>query len=57
MRKALIPVVDADIKMAALMFSFEHFFDRQQYVNALEILPSVLACIESSDADPDTERG
>ena len=24
--KALIPVIDADIKLAALMFSFEHFF-------------------------------
>lgn len=45
-RKALIPVVDADIKLAALMFAFENFYQRQQYISALHLLPSVLACID-----------
>ena len=55
-RKPLTSVVDTDVKLAALMFSFENFYNRQQYVNALEILPSVLACIENSDVDPEIER-
>jgi len=56
-RKSLIPVVAVDIKLAALLFSFEHFFNRQQYVNALEVLPNVLAYVDNSYIDPIIERG
>jgi len=54
-RKTLATVIDADIRLAALMFYFEALYNRQHYVNAMKILPSVLACIESSDVDPRVE--
>jgi len=44
-------VTDADIKLAALMFYFEHLFNRQQYVNMLSLMPLILACIESNDVE------
>lgn len=55
-REDLIPIIDADIKLAALMFSFEHFFNRQQYTKALEILPSILAYLKNGDIAPESER-
>ena len=56
-RPTLINVTVNDVRLAALIFAIENFYIRQQYVNALELLPSVLACIENGDFDPGTERG
>ena len=56
-RMALTSVIDTDIRLAALTFYFETLYNRQQYMNALEILPSMLTCIENSDVDPAIERG
>jgi hypothetical protein len=56
-RPALIDVTVTDVHLAALIFAIENFYNRQQYVNALELLPLVLSCIGNGDVDPGMERG
>lgn len=48
-RKEMLTVINTDVRLAALMFSFEYFFNRQQYVKTLDIISSVLICIENLD--------
>jgi len=50
-RSTLIGVSVADVRMAALMFSFENFYNRQQYVNALDMIPTILASMEINIMD------
>jgi hypothetical protein len=54
-RPALLDVAVRDLKIGALMFAFEQFYNRQHYVNALELLPSVFECTEHSDVDSGLE--
>lgn len=50
-RPSLIDVAVSDMRLAALTFAFKQFYSRQQYVSALELLPSVLKNIEHVDAN------
>jgi len=45
-RKALTSIDDADVRLAALVFSMENFYNRQRYVNALDLLPAVIGCLD-----------
>ena len=49
-REDLIPVIDTDIKLAALMFFFEHAFKYRKYDQALETVASIIVCLENGDA-------
>jgi hypothetical protein len=44
-RKSLVSVTEADIKLAALMYAFEIFYRKQKYLNAIDLLPAVIANI------------
>jgi len=50
-RKDLVLVSGADVKLAALMFSFEYLFIRQQYVKALALLPTIIECFDADGED------
>jgi hypothetical protein len=56
-RPALADVSVKDVRMAALMFAFEQFYNKQKYTEALGLLPSMISCIERSDINTDIERG
>ena len=43
--KNLTDINKNDIKLAALLFSFEQYYNRQQYFKALDVLPFVLLCV------------
>jgi len=49
-RSTLAYISVRDLRLSALTFSFEQLYNRQKYISALELLPSVLSCIESCDA-------
>jgi len=45
-RPALAGVTIEEVRLAALMFAFERFYERQRYVSAIELVPSILECVE-----------
>lgn len=47
-RKTLARVSIEEVRLAALMFAFERFYERQRYVSAIELLPVILECLDSA---------
>jgi len=46
LRPELLSVTAMDVKLSALMFSFESMYNRQKYSNVLDLLPRILECID-----------
>lgn len=47
-RPALAGVTIEEARLAALIFAFISFYERQSYVSAIELLPEILECVESA---------
>lgn len=39
-----------DVKLAALMFAFEYYYLKQQFVQAMEMLPLIVVCLDKIEA-------
>ncbi len=55
-RKTLHWITEADVKLAALMFAFEYYYQRQLFIEVLSLLPVILVNIENGDADVDSDN-
>ncbi|MEG6617381.1 hypothetical protein V6C27_13295 [Peptococcaceae bacterium 1198_IL3148] len=45
-RPTLDGVAIKKIRLSALMFAFERFYERQQFISAIELIPLILECVE-----------
>lgn len=46
-RPVLAGVTIEEVRLAALMFAFERFYERQRYLSAIELLPRIMECLET----------